>query len=206
MKVLKILLILLIIIGVAIGLLMIWGSTQPEQVTLERSIVIDAPPDVVFNEVNDLKTWDSWSSWNLNDPTMQISYSGSESGEGMVSTWTSENSGSGSQTITESSPNSSIKTELDFGQDGAARSTWEFEEMDGGTEVTWGFIMDTGNAFSRAMVSLFFDAEKLIGPDYDESLANLKKHVESLPGEEMNYDGSMESDSTMMDTDTTTME
>jgi len=198
MKALKILLIIIIIIGVAFGLLMIYGSTQPHELTLERSITIDASPEMVFDVVNDLKTWDNWSSWNLSDSTMQITYSGSESGEGMVSTWTSENSGSGSQTITESIPYSSIKTDLDFGSQGSAKSTWKFEEASDGTKVTWGFIMDTGNAFSRAMISMFFDAEKMVGSDYEKGLVKLKEYIENMPKEEPMAPEPMESDSTMV--------
>jgi len=38
---------------------------------VERSIVIDAPKDIVFSQINDLKKWEKWSPWGAKDKTMK---------------------------------------------------------------------------------------------------------------------------------------
>ena len=58
MRALKI--ILFIILGL-VGVFLVLGLVAPKEATISRSIVIDAPPELVFNTVNDLSTGDSWS-------------------------------------------------------------------------------------------------------------------------------------------------
>lgn len=177
----KILLTILAIVVIAVVLIFIYGSTQPKVVEMQRSIVIDQDPATVYNYVSNFKTWNEWSPWNLRDSTMEVSYSGSESGAGAEMSWTSENSGSGKQVITDAVPHSEINTSLDFGDMGTAYSDWNFETADKGTKVTWGFKSEMGGPFMRGLMGLFMDMEEMIGKDYDEGLQNLKSKIESLP-------------------------
>ncbi|MCB1228903.1 MAG: SRPBCC family protein [Verrucomicrobiae bacterium] len=168
------LLILLIVVFVALYAL------APAEVRVERSIVIDAPPEAIFPKVNDLKAWRTWSPWMLREPDMKSTYSGPETGLGAKTSWESETQGSGSQVITESVPNERIATALDFGGMGTATSDWSFAAEGDGTKVTWG--MNTGpskNPISR-LFNLMMD--KMVGPDYESGLANLKKEVEASKG------------------------
>jgi hypothetical protein len=36
---------------------------QPADFRVTRSASIDAPPEVVFAQVNDLRKWNDWSPW-----------------------------------------------------------------------------------------------------------------------------------------------
>ena len=57
MRVLKLsVLILLALVVVVVGI----GSFLPKDFAVERSIEIGASPEVVFDEVNSLRTWDAW--------------------------------------------------------------------------------------------------------------------------------------------------
>ena len=151
----------------------------PSEVRVERSIVIDAPPERIFPKVNRLEAWKSWSPWMQREPDMKSSYEGPESGVGAKTSWDSETQGAGSQTITESVPNERIDTALDFGEMGSATSDWTFaEEEDGsGTRVTWG--MDVGPVDSP--IARFFNLlmDRMVGTDYETGLANLKVEIES---------------------------
>jgi len=181
MKALKILLIILAIVAVAAVGLYIYGTTVPEQITVERSTTIDRSPEVVFNEVNDFRNWAAWSPWDQRDTTIQATYSGNEKGEGSVRSWTSENSGAGSQEITLSEPHSLIETSMTFEGQGSAESYWKFDGQNGSTNVTWGFEMEESSPFSRGIMALFVDIEEMVGKDYEEGLQNLKEVVESKP-------------------------
>ena len=44
------------------------GLFLPTQFAVERSIVIDAPADRVFNYLVDPREWKKWTVWNQRDP------------------------------------------------------------------------------------------------------------------------------------------
>ncbi|MDN3724644.1 SRPBCC family protein [Aequorivita sp. SDUM287046] len=136
MKILKYLLflILLIIIGSAI-----YFGTKDGTYNLMDSMVINAPPEVVFNKVNDYKTWESWGQWKKQDSTITITYAEKTSGEGASYSWEGEMSGS--MTTTKVIPNKAIEQDLTLNTPGGERHpkvVWTFEEVEGGTKVTWG--------------------------------------------------------------------
>ena len=64
---------LLIALGVLVVGLLIFAVVillQPGTFRVERSIVIAAPPEAVFVQVNDLHNWNAWSPWAKRDPNM----------------------------------------------------------------------------------------------------------------------------------------
>jgi hypothetical protein len=70
----------------------------PRNVIVEREVVVNAPPEVVFEHVNSLQAFSEWSPWGDYDPEMQVVYSGPESGVGNVMEWTSDHRNVGTRT------------------------------------------------------------------------------------------------------------
>jgi carbon monoxide dehydrogenase subunit G len=177
MRVLKIAVLLIIALSVLVfGI----GAFLSKDFRVERSIEIAAAPEVVFEEVNSLKNWNAWSPWLARDPSMQTTYSGPDSGVGATATWTSEKSGSGTQTITKSERPTRIETALDFGDMGQPNSGWTFEPSGEGTKVTWSLsgeaVGPLGGYFAKMM-------DAWVGKDYEDGLQSLKQHLESAPAE-----------------------
>lgn len=173
MRVLKIIVLVIIAFSVlAFGI----GALLPKGFRVERSIEIDAPPEVVFDEVSSLKKWGAWSPWVARDPSIENTYSGPDSGEGAKVTWTSERSGSGVQTITKSERPTRIETALDFGEMGQPTSDWTFEPSGDGTKVTWG-LSGTATGPLGGYFAVMMDG--MVGADYEDGLQRLKKVVES---------------------------
>ena len=50
-----------------LALLAVIGSLLPRDFHVKASIDIDAPASVVFDQINNLENWPSWSAWNSND-------------------------------------------------------------------------------------------------------------------------------------------
>lgn len=155
----------------------------PKHAHIERSTTIDAPTGVVFNEVNDLKQWKSWSPWLSMDPDMSLEYGSTTSGKGASYSWESQdpNVGTGKMTISESTPNSFIKTVMNFAPDmeDEMYATLKFSEDNGKTKVVWDFDGDfkgMGKWFGIMM-------DKMLGPQYEAGLASLKAHAEKLAKE-----------------------
>lgn len=159
------------IIIVALGI----GFLLPSEYKVERSVVIQAPIDVVFDQVNDLKKNEAWSPWK--DSTMKITYGDITVGKGATSSWESKNMGNGSQTIEESVPNASIRTYLDFKEMGHAYGHWTFKQEGEGVQVTQGMSGDQGMNPVKRYFALMMD--KMIGPYFEQGLTALKQVSEA---------------------------
>jgi effector-binding domain-containing protein/carbon monoxide dehydrogenase subunit G len=179
MKILKRILLVLLIL---IVLVIIIGFMFPAKVRIERSIVVNAKPETVFSEINSMKNFNTWSPFYELDTTAKYTYEGPDAGVGNKVSWesTNKNVGSGSMTITESKPNESVTTTLDFKQEGQATSNLKLENADNGTKVTWAFEMDAGmNPVARLMGAIM--GSSMLGPMYEKGLNKLRTVVESKP-------------------------
>ncbi len=174
---------ILIVIGIillvfsAIGLLFF-----SSHIHVEKSITINKSPDIVFNYVNNLDNWNNWSPWYKLDPSAKYTMTGPHSGAGAKLSWESDNSkvGKGSMTITEVKPNELIKEDLNFMENGIAKSYYAFApEAGGGTKVSWGFDVEAGaNPLMRIMGAFMDD---MVGEDFNKGLNSLKQNLEAMP-------------------------
>lgn len=135
MKILKYLLflILLIFIGSAI-----YFGTKESTYKIKDALIILAPTEVVFNKVDNLKSWEQWKIWKKEDPNIVFNYAEKTSGEGASFSWDGENRGS--ITTTRVIPNKEIEQELTIQTSRGERKAkiyWLFDEIDGNTDVTW---------------------------------------------------------------------
>ncbi len=168
MKILKNIVIGLIVL---IALVMAVGLLLPSAYKVERSVTIQAPIDVVFDQVNDLRKNEAWSPWK--DPTMVIKYSEPSAGKGASSSWTSKDMGEGTQTIVESVPNSTIDIHLDFGGMGTSEAKWMFSQESDAVKVTQQMYGDQGMNPVKRYMNLMVD--KMVGPYFEKGLASLKQ-------------------------------
>ncbi|WP_444937498.1 SRPBCC family protein [Microbulbifer sp. JMSA002] len=160
-------------------LLLLAGYLFPREVSLERSIYIDKPPQTIFPYVNDYRKFNSWSPWRHIDPAMEYKYSGPETGVGATMSWHGENSneGSGTQTIIASTPDSTVLNKLNFGDGSEASAEFRLMPQNGGTQVVWSFNTDTGGGPRERWMGLAI--KKMVGESYEQGLAKLKQLMES---------------------------
>lgn len=150
-------------------------------VHVERSAMINADGKIVFDNVNTLKNWKSWSYWDNIDPNMQSTYEGPESGVGAKHHWTSQHDsvGNGTLTITQSEPNKFVETRLEFEGMGQSLGGWKFADTAGAVNVTTYMDMDVPFFFRPLMAMM--DMEKVLGTDFEKTLAGLKRVSEAAP-------------------------
>jgi Polyketide cyclase / dehydrase and lipid transport len=172
----KILLAFLISVAIVLGLVIV----QPSTYTVTRSATIAAPPPVVFAAINDFHNWQGWSPWAKLDPGMKQTYSGPPAGVGAEYRWSGNASaGEGSMTIIESAPNERVGIQLAFTRTYASSSVISFGIQPGGagSVVTWN--MTGQNNFALKALSLFSSMDKMVGPDFERGLAQLKSGAEA---------------------------
>lgn len=167
-------------IVVVLGIVFVGGAyLLPREVTVVRSVNIEAAPEAVFPHVNSLKATAEWSPWMGRDPEMQTTYSGPDAGVGAKLAWLSEhpNVGNGAQEIIASVANERVETALDFGEMGTAKAEFILAGAGAGTEVTWSLVADMGSNPVGRWMGLVMDG--MVGADYETGLSNLKTLVEA---------------------------
>src|SRR5664279_884320 len=116
-----------IIILALVGAVLVYALTQPDSFRVERSIVIKAPPEKIFAQINGFHQWEAWSPWEKIDPAIKRSYSGADNGKGAVYGWEgNKDVGQGRMEIIESMPSSKVVLKLDFVKPFEAHNTVEF--------------------------------------------------------------------------------
>lgn len=177
MKIIKRILLFLVLL---VALAAIVGFLSPSHVHVERSLIINAPSEIVFEKINNLKKWNSWSPWYEKDSTMKIAFNGIDAGAGAGYKWTSNHKevGNGEMTITASTPDS-ISTAMNFMENGVATGKFLFANENNGTKVTWVMECDMGMNPIGRIFGLFMD--KMLGPDFEKGLGKLKQVSETTP-------------------------
>ena len=174
----RILRVLSILIAVLVVGVLAMAALKPDVFRLQRSTTIAAPPAKVQPFVDDFKRWTLWSPFEHKDPTMRRTFGERTAGPGATYAWDSDGeAGAGRMTIVESTP-SRIGIALDFVKpmSNQAKVAFTFVPQGDATVVTW--AMEAPNSFASKLMHVFFDAEKLVGEDFDRGLASLKAIAE----------------------------
>lgn len=185
MKNLKLLGTLLLFI---IGVTAVLSLLMPVKQTIEKTIIINAPATLVYEQLAFLEKFNNWAVWNRQDSTVQHFLSGKDGTVGAITTWKGnpEISGEGKMEITELEENKKIAHSITFlsPKRGQASSSFLLNETNNKTSVTWRFIMETPRPWN--IFNLFYSMEKQMGKDFEEGLATLKSIVEKKNGTAVN--------------------
>ncbi len=174
------------IVATVVGALLLivgLGFVLPDKAHVERSAVINAPPDKVFALVSDFNQWSRWSPWADLDPATVYEISGAGVGHRM--SWTSKdpNVGEGVQTVTAIDPPARLVTHLEFGDMGKADATFTLTPEGEATKVVWSLDsnMRDGVPFWMKPMSTYmgFFMDGMVGKDYEKGLARLKAAAEA---------------------------
>lgn len=146
---------------------------------ISRSTTISAPPERIHALLDDFREWQKWSPWEGLDPAMTRDYSDPSSGVGASYSWKgNRKAGTGRMEMLESSPQH-VAAALDFSAPMRAKNRVDFTLTPSGptTTVEWA-MSGPQNAVMRVM-STFWSMEKMIGPDFERGLAQLKQVAET---------------------------
>src|SRR5262245_11479524 len=149
--------------------------------TVSRSATVAAAPAEVFTHVNDFHRWEAWSPWAKLDPKSKVSFEGADSGRGAVFKWSGNSEvGEGSMTIVDSQPPRQIRIELTFVRPYAstAHTVFDFAPAGSGTTVSWTMSGKNDNFIAKAFCLVMGGPNRMIGPDFEKGLAQMKAIVE----------------------------
>jgi effector-binding domain-containing protein len=182
MKALKIIFFVLIGLVVVVAALSFATATDMRS---ERSVVINAPKAVIFEQVRMLANAQKWSPWSEKDPNMKTSLAGTDGTVGAIFSWDSKDVGKGEQTIAKIEDQKRVDIKLHFIEpfESNANSYITLEDDPNGVKVSWGFEGSTPRPWN--VLGLFMNMEKAIGEDFSKGLEKLKvlaeKEAASMP-------------------------
>ena len=171
-----------ILIGIAliVVVMSLAIATRPKTFRVERTLLINAPAEVLFPFINDFHLWRRWSPFEKLDPNLQRTFSGADAGKGATYEWLgNREAGRGKMVIVESVPAQRVAIDLFFLKPFKSTSLAEFSFVpeSGGTNVSW--AMSGNNTVAGKAISLVASMDKYLGTAFDEGLANLERAVEA---------------------------
>jgi hypothetical protein len=169
--------IVLALIGLIAAVLLL-AATRPDSFSVERRIVVLAPPDKIVPLIADFHRWADWSPWEKLDPAMQRTFGGPASGVGATYAWQGNSDvGSGRMAVTAVTADK-VGIQLDFITPFEGHNTTDFllAPQGSGTEVRW--VMAGPAPFVSKLMGLFISMDTMIGKDFEKGLAQLKATAE----------------------------
>ena len=168
-----------LVIAVLVVALLGYAAMRPDTLRVARTATINAPAQKIFAIVNDFHRWPEWSPYEVRDPAMKRTLSGSPSGVGAVYAWEgNKDVGAGRMEILDAPAPQKITIQLDFMRpfEGQNTAEYTFKPQGDATEVTW--AMNGPSPFVQKLFSVFVNMDDMIGRDFASGLANLKALAE----------------------------
>jgi hypothetical protein len=170
---------ILAVVGVFVALgaagILVYAATLPNDFRVSRSTRINAPPEKIFPLINDLKRFNEWNPFAKQDPSMVITYNGTESGKGAGYSWNSSGrGGKGSLAITGDSPPSNVNMRLDLEKpmEGHPNIVFALQPNGAATDVSW--TLEGPYPYINRIFGTIFNMDKMIGGTFDSGLSDLK--------------------------------
>jgi uncharacterized protein YndB with AHSA1/START domain len=170
---------ILVVAACAVIALLAFAATRPNTVAVERSAIVNAPPERVFALIDNFRNWPQWAPQDKEDATIRRTFSGARQGVGAVSDWRGTGSaGQGRMSIVMSVPSILVSVKVDFVKPFEAHNLNEFHLQPEGaaTKVIW--TMRGSNIYAMKVMGLFVNMDRLMGKHFETGLQDLKAAAE----------------------------
>lgn len=183
LKTLLVLLLLLVVIGVIAMLVL------PKKMEITRTVEVDAPASITWNQVNSLRGMMAWSPWAELDTNQTVEYDGEDGAVGSFYTWSGNDKvGEGKQTVTAvDAENKNIQTYLEFFAPWESQANVSLQVEDAGegkSKVSWTFEQELG--MPNNLIMTLMGMKGALSKDFDKGLGYLKDLAESTAEEAAN--------------------
>ncbi len=160
--------------AIAMAAVLIYAATKPNTFSLQRSLLVKAPPAKIFPLISDLKAFNTWNPFAAQDPAIKMTYEAVTAGKGAAYSWLGDKSGAGRMEVTEVVEPSKVLMKLDFTKPMEAHNVVEFSlaPQGEGTNVTW--AMRGPSPYLSKLMTIFFDMDTMVGGEFAKGLASLK--------------------------------
>ena len=145
--------------------------------TVQRSILVNAPAEKVFDTIADFNSWTAWSPWLCSDKDAKVTVSANPNSVGSLYHWVGEVVGEGEIERTRMERDRFLEDELRFIKPfkSTARIRFELSPQGSTTKVTW--VMH-----GKLPWFLFWmkaSIQTFIGMDFERGLRMLAEYIET---------------------------
>lgn len=171
--------IILIILGSLITLFFLISFFLPSSKTIYRTIIIDRSPEDIYGLITNFNNYKKWNPWSAREPDAKGEVSGKPGNVGHKWKWEGDKIGKGYLQIKELKEGQYVRSDLVFTapRKMTSEDIWKFERIDSEkTKVAWGHYSLLGYPVERYFG---LTLERMLGPDFEQGLRNLKKLSES---------------------------
>lgn len=144
----------------------------PESYQIERTALLNAPGDIVFEQVGSFKKWEKWNPWKEKDPKLKTLFGPDDGKPGSYWLWKSSTAGEGRMTSSKIEDQKQISYTVSFEKPykTEAEGYLKLEPEGQNTRVTW--VMTGRNPFHLRWMNLLLD--KWLSPLLESGLEQLK--------------------------------
>lgn len=150
----------------------------PNRLVISQTIIINAPIDSVFRNVNEIEQWPQWHPWFLDMDTARYSVT---AGTKPKIKWLSENEKGGRIEIIGFEKNQNIQTSLTYEKEDYEKvnqGEFLFEVQGNRTLVSWILV---GTEYPFLLKPSTIVLKGIFTSNYEKGLKNLKAYSEGVP-------------------------
>ncbi|MBC9931741.1 SRPBCC family protein [Chitinophaga qingshengii] len=165
------------IVAILLLVLIILIFAAPTQIHVERSVEINAPASIVWNNIVRFEKFNQWNTWKLMDSTAEYTITGDDGTVGAIDAWKGKKIGEGKLQHLSLDPYKYIQQKLTFITPFHSESDvfFQLSEAAGKTKVIWGF-----NAhYDRPQNVMALFMKGALEDDFAKGLSNLKSMAEA---------------------------
>lgn len=176
---LKALLIIVAVLAVALGGVVAYAAiSQPDSFRVQRTTIIDAPPEKLIGILTDLRRGAEWSPYEKKDLAMKKTFSGPASGPGARLAWDGNSDvGAGTLTVADVTP-SRVTLDLEMTRPMKASNTVEYSFAPQGQSTTMTWALHGPMPLVSKVMCVFLNFDKMVGGDMERGLKDLKALAE----------------------------
>lgn len=168
LKALLLLVLVLAAVFIGVGLFVLDGKYD-----VSRAITIKAPPQAIHQQVGDLRQWPNWLPFTKHDSSVETTVE-KPTGVGAAQHWTGKH-GSGKLTFIASDEDKGVEWTMLFDEKFPAKGSMTYVKSGDETVVTWRMTGQNDGLIGKWMAAAM---PTMVGPMFEEGLADLKKKVE----------------------------
>lgn len=168
-KAVLVLILLLVAVFFGVGYFVLDGKYE-----VARDTTIKAPAAAVHQQVGDLREWPNWLPFTKMDPGIQVAIE-QPTGVGASQHWTGKD-GKGKLKFTESDENKGIAFDMLFDETYASKGSLTYDQAGTDTKVTWRMTGQNNDLIGKWLALAM---PTMVGPAFEQGLADLKKKVEA---------------------------
>lgn len=168
-----------IIVGVFVAAILIVPLFVSSPAVVSAQIEIALEPGQIFPSVASFENRTAWDPWLTTDSTAEAAIDSKPGYVGSSYTWEGDAVGTGKMEVIAVREQEYIKSNLWFGAvEDAALVEWDFEQVDGGTQLVWTFTQETKYPFGKLGMMI---GKVFLEKSFNTGLEQLKEYLEANP-------------------------